>query len=77
MIINKVMIIGVIIKVKMTGMMKLVILVNQIKIIMKMIKINFKILMKINGIKFRKNKMLIKKVVRNKKFKNLRMIFNI
>lgn len=71
------MIIGVIIKVKMTGMMKLVILVNQIKIIMKMIKINFKILMKINGIKFRKNKMLIKKVVRNKKFKNLRMIFNI
>lgn len=77
MIINKVMIIGVIIKVKMTGMMKVVILVNQIKIIMKMIKINFKILMKINGIKFRKNKILIKKVVRNKKFKNLRMIFNI
>ena len=68
MITNKQMIIGVIIKVKMGGMMIVEILVNKIKMYLRLMKINFKNQMIMNGIKVLKNRIVYKKVVRNRNF---------
>jgi hypothetical protein len=78
---NKQMIIGGIIKVKMVGMMKVEIKVNRVNVFLKVMKINFKNKMVMNGIKILKNKIafkiVFKKLVRNKIYKNLWMMFNI